>query len=67
MQSRHGQLSSGVYFALAAVAATLVVLKMLTGLAFAPLAVVGVLVFVFALGLRLRMLRASTGSRRTYS
>ncbi len=45
----------GLTFALCALAISLIVIKLLTGLALVPLAVIGVFVFVFALGLKLRL------------
>jgi Flp pilus assembly protein TadB len=56
-------LRDGLFFALCALAISLVVIKLLTGLALVPLAVIGMFVFVFALGLKLRMDR---GSDRQY-
>lgn len=52
----------GLFFALVALAISLVVIKLLTGLALVPLAVIGMFVFVFALGLKLRLDRG--GSRQ---
>lgn len=53
----------GVFFALCALAASLIVIKLLTGLALVPLAVIGVFVFVFALGLKLRLDRGASRPR----
>ncbi len=53
-------LRNGLFFALSAFAISLVVIKMLTGLALVPLAVIGLFVFVFALGLKLRLDRGVT-------
>ncbi len=49
----------GLFFALVALAISLVVIKLLTGLALVPLAVIGMFVFVFALGLKLRLDRGA--------
>ncbi|MBA3275336.1 MAG: hypothetical protein H0T72_06050 [Chloroflexia bacterium] len=59
MEPQTSPFSSAVFFALGALAAALVVIKLLTGLAFVPLAVIGVFVFVFALGLKLRLDRGA--------
>ncbi|MDQ3655505.1 MAG: hypothetical protein M3457_10540 [Chloroflexota bacterium] len=60
MDSATSQLRDGLFFALCVLAISLVVIKMLTGLALVPLAVIGMFVFVFALGLKLRLDRGST-------
>ncbi len=62
MEPQTSPFSSAVFFALGALAAALVVIKLLTGLALVPLAVIGIFVFVFALGLKLRIDRG--GSRQ---
>lgn len=54
-----------LFFALVALAASLVAIKMLTGLALVPLAVIGMFIFVFAFGLKLRIDRG--GSRQSGS
>ncbi len=55
MEPQTSYFSSAAFFALCALAAALVVIKLLTGLALVPLAVIGIFVFVFALGLKLRI------------
>ncbi len=55
MDAAAASLLQAVFFALCALAISLVVIKMLTGMAFVPLAVIGCFVFVFALGLKLRL------------
>lgn len=65
MDAVAASLRQGLFFALLALAISLVVIKMLTGMAFVPLAVIGFFIFVFALGLKLRLDRsAETGRRR---
>jgi len=54
---------NAVLFALTTLAATLVVIKLMTGLAFVPLALIGLFVFVFAFGLKLRIERGSSVSK----
>lgn len=62
MNLHPGQIGNAAWFGLIAAAIAIVALKMVSGLAFAPLAVIAVLLFVLAFGLKLRIER--TTSRR---
>jgi hypothetical protein len=60
MDPATSQLRDGVFFALCAFAISVVTIKMLTGLALLPLAVIGMFIFVFALGIKLRLDRGAS-------
>ena len=64
MDAAAASLRQGLFFALCALAISLVIIKMLTGMAFVPLAVIGLFVFVFALGLKLRLDRGAGAAAR---
>lgn len=64
MDSSISQLRNGFFFALCALAISLVVIKLLTGMAFVPLAVIGFFIFVFTLGLKLRLDRGGNAPVR---
>jgi len=59
MDPSTSHLRDGFFFALCGLALSLVTIKLLTGLALLPLAVIGMFIFVFALGLKLRLDRGA--------
>lgn len=56
---RSSQVQRAFWFAMIALAIALVVVKLLTGLSLAPLAVIGLFVFLIAFGLKLRIERGA--------
>ncbi len=58
-----GVWQSSFTFGLVVTAFAIVILKMATGLALMPLAILGLVVFAFAVAFRLRVLRSSAAGR----